>query len=411
MGSLVTGHMNARREYNRLYGGTYALTCAESFLTKQGRNRHYVYWTALVMCATALVSLPIIHVDVTVQERGRVRPATERSPIVARIAGFISSIKVHDNDLVHAGDVLLTLNTQGLQGKFDFNQMQTKETMKELADLGYLLACVCNKQPVVLTALQTARYISEYQKFDTQCHNVNLKIDRSEREMNRTKQLFGNKVVAARDVDESSYQANAARAEREVVYRQAVAQWQADKVQKELESEQHKSVARQLAEERDLYSVKAPLDGAVIGLEGVVEGSYVQSGQRIGDISPTSEFVIDVAVPPKDIGRIFKGQSVNIQVDAYPYTIWGLLPGRVIRISADYVQESEKSGAFKVIVKPDRDYLRTYEGLTGSLKKGMTGNARFFIARRSLWELVYESMDNLFNPATKNDSSAPNPPQ
>jgi HlyD family secretion protein len=149
------------------------------------------------------------------------------------------------------------------------------------------------------------------------------------------------------------------------------------------------------------------LDGAVIGLEGVVEGSYVQSGQRIGDISPTSDFVIDVSVPPKDIGRIFKGQSVNIQIAAYPYTVWGLLPGRVIRISADYIQESEKSGAFKVIVTPKRDYLQTHEGITGSLKKGMTGNARFFIARRSLWELVYESMDNLFNPATKNDSSPP----
>lgn len=403
--------MNARREYNRLYGGTYALTCAESFLTRQGRNRPYVYWTALVMCTTALISLPIIHVDVTIQEPGRVRPATERSAIVARTAGFISSIKVHDNDPVHAGDLLLTLNTQGLQAKFDFNDMQTKEVTKELADLAYLLACVSNKQPVSVTALQTARYISEYQKFDTECRNVNLKIDRTNREMNRTKQLFSNKVVASRDFDESSYQANEARAERELVYRQTVAQWQADKVQKELELQQHKSEAQQLAEERDLYSVKAPLDGTVIGLQGVVEGSYVQSGQRIGDISPTSDFVIDVSVPPKDIGRIFKGQSVNMQIDAYPYTVWGLLPGRVIRISADYVQESEKSGAFKVIVTPDRDYLRTYEGLTGSLKKGMTGNARFFIARRSLWELVYESMDNLFNPATKNDSSPPIPPQ
>lgn len=399
--------MNPRREYNRLYGGTYALSCAESFLTQQGRNRPYVYWTALVMCTTALISLPIIQVDVTVQERARVRPATERSRIVAKTAGLIFSIKVHDNDLVHAGDVLLTLNTQGLQAKFDLNDTQTKEVTKELADLTYLLACVSNKQTVSVTALQTARYISEYQKFDTECRNVNLKIDRTNREMNRTKQLFSNKVVAARDVDESSYQANEARAEREVVYRQTVAQWQADKVQKELEREQHKSEARQLADERDLYSVKAPLDGAVIGLEGVVEGSYVQSGQRIGDISPTSDCVIDVSVPPKDIGRIFKGQSVNVEVDAYPYTVWGLLPGRVIRISADFVQESEGSGAFKVIVQPDRDYLRTHEGLTGSLKKGMTGNARFFIARRSLWELVYQSMDNLFNPATKNDSLPP----
>jgi multidrug resistance efflux pump len=399
--------MNARGQYNRLYGGAYALTCAESYRTTQGRNRPYVYWTALVMCATALISLPLTRVDVSVQERGRVRPATERSAIVARTAGFVSSIRVRDNDLVHAGDILLTLNTQSLQAKCDFNGTQTKVIGKELADLSYLLDCISNKRPVSINDLQTARYISEYQKFDTACRNANLKIDRTDREMNRTKQLFANKVVASRDVDESFYQANEAKAEREVVYRQTIAQWQADKVQKELELEQHNSEARQLADERDLYSVKAPLDGTVIGLAGVVEGSYVQTGQKIGDISPTSDFVIDVSVPPKDIGRIFKGQSVNSQVDAYPYTIWGLLPGRVIRISADYVQEGVTSGAFKVIVHPDRDDLQTREGLTGSLKKGMTVNARFFVARRSLWELIYENMDTLFNPAMKDDPLHP----
>ena len=403
--------MNPRPEYNRLYGGTYALTCAESFLTKRGRTWPYVYWTALVMCAGALLALPIIHVDVTVQERGRVRPATERTAIVARTAGFISSIRVHDNDLVHAGDILLTLKTQGLQAKVNFNDSQTKVLNKELADLRYLLERVGNKRPVLVSDLQTGQYISEYQKFDTDCRNANLKVDHTEREMNRNKQLLAIKVVAARDFEESSYQANAARVERETLNHQTIARWQTDRVQKEHELEQLESEALQLADERNLYSIKAPLDGAVVGLEGVVEGSYVQSGQRIGDISPTSDFVIDVSVPPKDIGRISIGQSVNIQVDAYPYTIWGLLPGRTITISADYVQESESNGAFKVIVHPDRDYLRTRGGLTGSLKKGMTANARFFVARRSLWELVYESMDNLFNPALKNDALPPDHPK
>ncbi|HXM27599.1 MAG TPA: HlyD family efflux transporter periplasmic adaptor subunit [Chthoniobacterales bacterium] len=403
--------MNPRPEYNRLYGGTYALTCAESFLTKRGRTWPYVYWTALVMCAGALLALPIIHVDVTVQERGRVRPATERTAIVARTAGFISSIRVHDNDLVHAGDILLTLKTQGLQAKVNFNDSQTKVLNKELADLRYLLERVGNKRPVLVSDLQTGQYISEYQKFDTDCRNANLKVDHTEREMNRNKQLLAIKVVAARDFEESSYQANAARVERETLNHQTIARWQTDRVQKEHELEQLESEALQLADERNLYSIKAPLDGAVVGLEGVVEGSYVQSGQRIGDISPTSDFVVDVSVPPKDIGRIFVGQPVNIQVDAYPYTIWGLLPGRTITISADYVQESESNGAFKVIVHPDRDYLRTRGGLTGSLKKGMTANARFFVARRSLWELVYQSMDDLFNPALKNDSLPPDHPQ
>jgi membrane fusion protein, peptide pheromone/bacteriocin exporter len=401
--------MNLRREHNRLYGGSYALTCAESFLARRGRNRPFVYWAALALCAGALLSLPIVHVDVTVQERGRVRPATERTAIVARTAGFISSVRVHDNDLVRAGATLLTLNTQALKAKCDFNDSQRRVLNQELADLRYLLQHVANKRPVAINELQTGKYITEFEKFDMDCRNANLKVDHTEREMNRNKQLLAIKVVAARDFEESSYQANAARVEREALNDQTLARWHVDRVQKEHELEQLASEAVQLADERNLYSVKAPLDGAVIDLGGLVEGSYVQSGQRICDISPASDFIIEVSVPPKDIGRISIGQSVNIGVDAYPYTIWGLLPGQVVTISADYVQEGENNnnGAFKVIVRADRDWLRTREGLTGSLKKGMTANARFFVAHRSLWELVYQNVDDLFNPALKHDALPP----
>ena len=82
------------------------------------------------------------------------------------------------------------------------------------------------------------RYIAEYQKFDTQCRNASLKIDRPVPEMNWTKQLLASRVVASRELDESSFQASEARVESEVIYRQTIAQWQADKVEKESQLEQ-----------------------------------------------------------------------------------------------------------------------------------------------------------------------------
>jgi HlyD family secretion protein len=91
--------------------------------------------------------------------------------------------------------------------------------------------------------------------------------------------------------------------------------------------------------------------------------------------------------------------AVSLQVDAYPYTVWGLLTGRVIGISADYVQDGDSSRAFKVTIRPDRDHLQAQQGLKGFLKKGMTVNARFFVARRGLGELLYENLDLSFNPA------------
>jgi membrane fusion protein, peptide pheromone/bacteriocin exporter len=363
--------MKSTQERLGFYGGAYALGGAESFLAKQGRSRPYVYWTALISGIAALISLPLVRVDLTVQERGRVRPAAERCAIVAGTSGFIASIQAHDNDLVQAGDTLFVLDAQGLQAKIDFNRSQTALVEKELADLNYLLDCADTQQAVSVSALQSAKCISEYQKFDTECRHADLRMARTERELRRTQQLLADRAVASRELDQAAYETNAARAEREVIACQTILQWQADKVQMGFEDEHLKAEARQLAEERNLYSVKAPVEGAVLGLEGVCEGSYVQSGQRLGEISPTSDFVIDVSVPPKDIARIATGQPVNLQVDAYPYTVWGLLPGRVIRISADYVQEGDANSAFRMMVRPEREYLQLREGLRGALKKGI----------------------------------------
>ena len=47
----------------------------------------------------------------------------------------------------------------------------------------------------------------------------------------------------------------------------------------------------------------------------------------------------------------------------------------------------------------DRDYLQLKNGRTDKLKKGMTVNAHFMITRRSLFDLLYQKMDDWVNPA------------
>jgi membrane fusion protein, peptide pheromone/bacteriocin exporter len=101
-----------------------------------------------------LVALPIVKVDLTVEEFGRVRPAVERSTIVARTGGFIASLKVKDNDLVKPGQTLAVLNTAALDAKFAHNAEQTKLRQYEVTDLDILIASVDAKRSA--SNLQTA---------------------------------------------------------------------------------------------------------------------------------------------------------------------------------------------------------------------------------------------------------------
>ena len=140
-------------DYTRLYG-SYALTCAESFLARRGRVPALHLPVRPADGDPLLVALPIVKVDLTVEEFGRVRPAVERSTIVARTGGFIASLKVKDNDLVKPGQTLAVLNTAALDAKFAHNAEQTKLRQYEVTDLDILIASVDAKRSA--SNLQTA---------------------------------------------------------------------------------------------------------------------------------------------------------------------------------------------------------------------------------------------------------------
>ena len=67
---------------------------------------------------------------------------------------------------------------------------------------------------------------------------------------------------------------------------------------------------------------------------------------------------------------------MRIQVDAYPIRcgVYCLGVSKQFR-PITFTRENQRSGAFKVIVRPDRDYLQTPDGLTGTLK-GNDGNRK-----------------------------------
>jgi HlyD family secretion protein len=47
----------------------------------------------------------------------------------------------------------------------------------------------------------------------------------------------------------------------------------------------------------------------------------------------------------------------------------------------------------------DQDHLALKNGFQGRLKKGMTLQARFFVTERSLFQLLYDDVNDWLNPA------------
>ena len=59
----------------------------------------------------------------------------------------------------------------------------------------------------------------------------------------------------------------------------------------------------------------------------------------------------------KDVGFVREGQEAAVKLEAFPFTRFGTVPGKVRTISRDAVQDKDLGLVYVVTVALDRDYV------------------------------------------------------
>jgi hemolysin D len=101
------------------------------------------------------------------------------------------------------------------------------------------------------------------------------------------------------------------------------------------------------SERRRLYQqIRSPVDGTVQQLAVHTVGGVVQPAQALMVIVPDgSDVEVEAQVLNKDIGFVHEGQRVRVKLEAFPFTDYGLVEGRVVTISRDAVQQDPPPGS------------------------------------------------------------------
>ena len=154
-------------------------------------------------------------------------------------------------------------------------------------------------------------------------------------------------------------------------------------------------------------TVISPTTGSVQQLHGLKIGNFLTEGEILMEISPEGDIYAECYVSPRDIGLIQVGQEAILQIDAFNYNEWGMLQAQVTDIANDVMlQDGAQQPFFKVFCTPERNYMTLKNGYSGQLKKGMTFSIRFMVTRRTLFQLLYDKMDNWLNPNNINQKSS-----
>ena len=395
----------------------------ESLQRVHGRDRPFVYWLFLLLTGAAALSLPLIKVDMSVGGQGQVRPAIERISVYPAVDGYIQQIHVRDNQPVRQGGLLMELDSSSVDARATQNRRQSEENQAAMRDLALLLknSTVAGirdrfgidashsepsaKDPssragLLALDLTTASYLRQYALFTSQLQKSALQRSKLEEELGRARSLHSHGLISDQDFEQQRYSLVSADRDIDLLIEQSLSGWQADKIDRELKQIDLESDARQLAKQKELYPLRAPIDGTALGVAGLHAGVYVPMGQRLGEISPGDRLQADVYIGPRDIGFVHKDQRVTIQVDAFPYTEWGTIEGHVRYLSQDFVQVGQQM-AFKAVVDLETTKLHSSSGVVVDLRRGMTVNGRFIIKKRSLFDLLFGKLSEALDPTAE----------
>ena len=167
------------------------------------------------------------------------------------------------------------------------------------------------------------------------------------------------------------------------------------------------------AEQRlGLLRLAAPVDGYIQQLAVHTVGGVVTTAQPLMVIVPEdSRLEVEAFIPNKDIGFVQEGQVAEVKVEAFSFTKYGLIPGRVAALSGDAVQqqggkEQDKEGpkagdggsVYVARIALDRDSLDV-DGKPTRLQPGMTVSAEIKTGNRRI-------ADYLLSPLSRSTQEA-----
>ncbi len=336
--------------------------------------------------------------DQITRAQGAVIASSKTQIIQSMDGGAISALHVKEGDTVEAGQVLVEFDKTRpeaayLEARAKMAGLMATVTRLEAEVLGTVL-----KFPKELAAYpdfveaQTMLYKKRQSAIQEEVKALEGMIGLANKELQMTEPLLKSGDVSMTDV---------LRLQRQVVDLQAQRTNRHNKYFQDSQAELSKAqedlagVQQNLAQRKsqvDLTELRAPVRGVVKNVRITTQGGVVRPGEEVMQIVPLEDdLVIQAKVSPTDIAFLKVGQQATIKIDAYDYTVYGDLVGKLTYISADTLSEDLRQGEmpyYRAMVRTDgrRFSARPNEQL--DIQPGMTATIEVKTGQRTVLQYL-----------------------
>ena len=138
--------------------------------------------------------------------------------------------------------------------------------------------------------------------------------------------------------------------------------------------------------------VKSPIDGIVFDLKPKNIDYSAQATETILKVVPYGDLEARLEVPSSDIGFVKEGMNVDINIDSYPSSDFGVLQAVIKSIGSDALKpdssENRQFFSFPVSANLNNQVLELKKGRKLDLKVGMTLQANIKLRKVSYLQLL-----------------------
>ena len=151
-------------------------------------------------------------------------------------------------------------------------------------------------------------------------------------------------------------------------------------------------ILAQRQEQLNSTEIRAPMDGVVRNVRITTLGGVAKPGEEIMQIVPLNDdMLIEVKVRPADIAFIRPGLPTSVKLDAYDYTLYGILNGEVVYISADTLNEEVRANEqpyYRVQIKTQSQNLVSKTQRRIDIQPGMTATVEIKTGSSTVWRYL-----------------------
>jgi membrane fusion protein, multidrug efflux system len=294
----------------------------------------------------------------------------EVTTIASKVAGFIDTIAVTDNQEVKAGDLLVKLDDRDYRAQLARAQ----------ASVAAQEASLANREAA--RRLQTA----VVEQTAAEIIAATAEVTRSQYDLDRYRTLSADRFASIQRFEQADADfKKAIAAERKAQAARQAAERQLEVI--DTEKRQIEAALAQAKAERDLAAlnlgyteIRSPIDG-VIGNRSARAGAYATVGAQLLSIVPAHGLWVDANFKESQLALMSVGQEVEITADVLPGTrfrgrIASLAPATGAQFSV--IPAENATGNFTKIVQrvPVRIVLEDNAAELGTLRPGLSVVAR-----------------------------------